>query len=120
MQRQFIPDASPWIPMSNPIDLMVAGKLAEELGECVASVSRCIIQGIDECEPSTGEPNRKWLEKEIADVLANAALVVERFALNQSFIDERIAFKTAYLRKWHSMEGSAYQGDHQLHKLTKE
>lgn len=110
-QKHFIPDASPWVPMSNQIDLMVAGKFAEELGECGAAISRCIIQGIDEVEPSTGKPNRAWLEEEIADVLANANLVRECFGLSADRIEARVAFKTGYLRKWHSLEGSAFQGD---------
>ncbi len=97
--------------MSNEIDLMVAGKFAEELGECGAAVSRCIIQGVDEREPSTGKPNREWLEDEIADVLANAALVQERFALSSTRIAARVVFKTGYLRQWHSLEGSSFQGD---------
>jgi NTP pyrophosphatase (non-canonical NTP hydrolase) len=111
MKKTFIPDASPWVPMSAPIDLMVMGKLAEELSECASAAARCIIQGIDECEPSTGEVNKHWLEKEIADVLANVELACERFGLDHDFIAERNAFKKVYLRKWHSMEGSAYQGE---------
>lgn len=110
MEKTFVPDASPWVPMTEPIDLMVMGKLSEELAECGSAAARCIIQGIDECEPSTGEVNRRWLEKEIADVLANIELTVERFGLDTDFIGERSAFKMRYLRKWHSMEGSAFQG----------
>lgn len=72
-------------------------------------MSRCIIQGVGEAEPTTGELNRHWLEKEIADVLANAALVIERFNLSKLTIEDRVEFKTKYLRQWHSMEGSAYQ-----------
>jgi len=108
-KKTFIPDASPWLPMAEPIDLMVAGKLCEELAECGSAVARCIIQGIDECEPSTGKPNRDWVEDEIADVMANVALFIERFGLSSHKIDARIAFKTEYLRKWHSLEGSAFQ-----------
>lgn len=50
---------NPWHPISDPVDLKHLGKLSEELGECSAAVARCIIQGIDECEPVTGKINRQ-------------------------------------------------------------
>jgi hypothetical protein len=75
------------------------GKLIEELGECTSAASRCLVQGIDATEPSTGEVNRVWLEKEMADVFANLELCIEYFGLAPS--RERVEFKKAYLRKWH-------------------
>jgi hypothetical protein len=112
MGKQFMPDVSPWVPMSDPIHLMVMGKFAEELTECASAVARCMIQGVDECEPSTGRPNREWLQDEIADVLANMRLVRERWNLDWDAVEKRCRFKLEYLRKWHSMDGqSAYQGD---------
>lgn len=101
-ERTWAPDPNPWKPMTRHSDLHHLGKLSEELGECVAATSRCIIQGIDECEPSTGEPNRRWLEKEIADVLANVELTIEHFGLDMEFMRERILFKKEYLRRWHA------------------
>lgn len=89
----------PWHPMSNPVDLKHLGKLAEELGELQAAVARCMIQGIDEVEPVTGKPNRKWIEEEVADVLANITLVEMRFKLNID--DQRIARKIMNLQDWH-------------------
>jgi NTP pyrophosphatase (non-canonical NTP hydrolase) len=97
-------DASPWQPMTKPIDLKHLGKLAEELGECGAAVSRCIIQGIDEKEPVTGKVNREWLEDEIADVTANMALVSEHFDLNHERIFKRVVRKMEHLKQWHGME----------------
>lgn len=88
--------------MTRHSDLQHLGKFGEECGEAASAACRCIIQGIDECEPSTGEVNRRWLEKEIADVIANAELCIEHFGLDQAFIDERIAFKKEYLRRWHA------------------
>lgn len=41
-------DARPWHPEKDAVRLKHLGKLAEELNECGAAVSRCIIQGIDE------------------------------------------------------------------------
>lgn len=47
----------PWRPIQSPIDLKHLGKFGEELGECQAAVSRCIIQGIREKEPIERKPN---------------------------------------------------------------
>lgn len=96
-------DPSPRHPMSDPVDLKHLGKFGEELGECQAAVSRCIIQGIDECEPVTGKQNREWLEDEIADVYANAHLVATHFGLSMERIGARAQRKMDHLRKWHDM-----------------
>jgi hypothetical protein len=94
---------NPWRPIKRPIDLKHLGKLAEELSECGAVVSRCIIQGVDETEPTTGKINRQWLLEEIADVLANADLVIEHFGLARATIEKRRSRKKTGLRKWHRM-----------------
>lgn len=103
IEKQFVENPNPWHPMTDAVDLKHLGKLTEELGECTSAVSRCIIQGIDEVEPSTGEKNREWLTKEIADVLAGIDLVIQRFGLNQAQINDRKYRKMAYLRQWHRM-----------------
>lgn len=90
-------DANPWHPITDPLDLKYLGKLCEEAGELASAVSRCIIQGIDECEPSTGKPNREWLEDEVADVQANIDLVVERFGLDEERMAARIEKKKVHL-----------------------
>lgn len=92
---------NPWHPMSDPCDIKHLGKLGEELNECGAAVSRCLIQGLYESEPTTGKLNAAWLEDEIADVLANINLVIVRFDLNIS--QDRIKRKTTDLRAWHRM-----------------
>lgn len=97
------PQVNPWQPMQRPIDLKHLGKLNEELAEAAAAVSRCIIQGIDECEPVTGKPNRLWLEEELADVRANIELVALHFKLDHQGIQSRAARKRALLRQWHEM-----------------
>jgi hypothetical protein len=94
---------NPWRPMTDAVDLKHLGKLGEELGECSAAVSRCVIQGIDEAEPVTGKVNREWLEEEIADVLGNIELVVARFKLNSGRINARATEKARKLRTWHDM-----------------
>jgi len=94
---------NPWHPMTKTIDLKHLGKLIEELGECTAAAARCLIQGIDEREPVTGKLNRYWLEEEIADVMANLALVQIHFGLNEARIIARADDKMAKLRIWHGM-----------------
>lgn len=94
---------NPRHPTTNTVDLKHLGKLAEESGELGAAVSRCIVQGIAEAEPTTGKPNREWLEDEIADVAANSQLVIERFGLDKDRILERVRRKAAQLRTWHAM-----------------
>lgn len=90
---------NPWKPITNPVDLKYIGKLAEECGELTACISRCIIQGIDETEPTTDKLNRGWLQEEISDVLLNIELVMERFNLVK--LEDRINSKRIHLKGWH-------------------
>lgn len=94
---------NPWHPIKNSIDLKHLGKLAEEVNELGAAIARCIIQGVDECEPVTKKPNKVWLEQEIADVLAGINLTIERFKLDAKFISERSLLKEKRLQEWHYM-----------------
>ena len=94
-------DASPWHPMTNSIDIKHIGKLLEECGELVSALSRCLIQGIKESEPVTGQINEDWLENEIADVITGIQLVEKRFNLIR--LEGRIDKKTKHLSQWHNM-----------------
>lgn len=94
----------PWVPMTNATDLKVLGKCAEECNELGAALIRCIIQGIDECEPVTGKLNRDWVEDEIADVLANIHLVRRRFKFDDLRILKRSTRKILKLERWHAMK----------------
>jgi hypothetical protein len=88
--------------MSNPVDLKHLGKFIEECTEAGSAAARCIIQGIDETEPTTGKNNRAWLTEEIADVYANAKLVIDHFGLDENAISVRAERKKEYLRRWHA------------------
>lgn len=94
---------NPWHPITNSIDLKILGKLGEEINELGSAISRCIIQGVDECEPVTRKPNKEWLENEIADVKAGILLTEERFALDKERITARAKAKVKALRQWHYM-----------------
>ena len=96
-------EPNPWHPMTDAVDLKHLGKLVEEACELGSAASRCMIQGIDEVHPTTGVINRTWLEDEIADVLANIALVRKRFNLNNGRILDRVIAKQTQLKKWHDM-----------------
>lgn len=96
-------DVNPWRPMTNALDLKHLGKLSEELGEAGHAVARCIIQGIDECEPVTRKRNREWLEDELADVIANIDLVERHFGLDRARMMKRAERKRQHLRAWHAM-----------------
>ena len=94
------PAVSTWIPMSVPGDVAALAKLLEELNECGSAAARCLAQGIDGREPTTGKPNRQWLEDEIADVRALCDVVVNRFRLDIDGDRKRRKFmhKTAWLK----------------------
>lgn len=93
-----------WKPTQNAVDLKVLGKLCEESAELSSALARCIIQGIDEKEPTTGKVNRVWLQEEIADVLVNIQLTVEHFCLDEGFMSERIHSKLDKLQAWQQGE----------------
>lgn len=93
----------PWHPETNPVLLKTLGKALEELGELSAATARCIIQGADELEPTTGKPNRQWLKEEIIDVMVNLHLVDEYLMLNLMDAEGLARFdrKYAQLKTWH-------------------
>lgn len=95
--------ANPWIPETDPVRLAVLGKLGEELGELTAATNRCIIQGIHEREPVTGEVNRHWLEDEIGDVLAGVEMASKEFVLDRDRIERRRLEKLEHLQSWHNL-----------------
>lgn len=102
MKTEDIPSVAPsdWQPITDKHDLAVLGKFGEEVNELGSALFRCIIQGIDECEPVTGKINRQWLEEEIADVMALTTLAIQRLDLNLSAIMERRARKIGYKAPW--------------------
>lgn len=92
--------ASEWQPITNKCDLAVLGKFGEELSECTTSIFRCIIQGMNEAEPTTGKINKHWLEDEVADVLALLAFALARFNLDKERINARVEMKRRYKEPW--------------------
>ena len=102
MNTNEIPQDGPsdWQPITNKRTLALLGKLGEEASELSSAAFRCIIQGVDEVEPTTGKPNRQWLEEEIADVLAMLAIIQHDMGLNQGSIMRRQMRKMNYKQPW--------------------
>jgi len=100
---------NPWVPMSDPLDVAVLGKLMEEASELVSAAARCLIQGVGEIEPITGKPNREWLADEIADVIANLKKAAAHFGLSETDIFARALMKEGRLDRWHAMIETASQ-----------
>lgn len=75
------------------------------LGRCGAAVSRCIIQGIDGAEPSTGRVNRDWLIEEMCGLGRIVDAFVADFDLEAAKIKHRMEFKREHLLRWHQMKG---------------
>ncbi len=75
------------------------GKFQEELGELQTVLARCIIQGIDEINPTTGQKNREWLLDEMADVSAMLQLLlhIEKMKLDPHRIISKFHLKMDWL-----------------------
>lgn len=92
-----------WVPTTDLMMLRRMGKLQEEMSELGAVASRCIIQGIDEIDPSSQKVNRKRLEDEIADVYAQLDETVSRLGLHYGDIERRRAVKRTYMQDWENL-----------------
>lgn len=95
-----------------PMPLLVGSQarllsFGRKLGVAAAAVSRCTIQGIDECEPVSGKLNREWLHEALADVINDVPPLVVSLDLNRDAMDLRRARKMAHLRQWHGMPEAA-------------
>lgn len=91
---------SKWIPTTDLLMLRRMGKLQEELSELGGVAARCVIQGIDEVDPGSGDVNRLRLEQEIADVYAQLDETISRLGLRADFIGERREYKRGLMHEW--------------------
>lgn len=94
---------APWKPTTDRLVLKTVLKLIEELGELISASARVLMQGIDECEPTTGKLNRQWLAEEMADVEANLNLTIDLFDIDHEDMNTRTMDKMSRLREWHKM-----------------
>jgi NTP pyrophosphatase (non-canonical NTP hydrolase) len=89
-----------WIREQNEQACRRLGKTGEELGEAVAVVTRAIIQGVEEIDPSSGKTNRQRMEEEFADVLAQIQCDIDFFGLDFERMQIRMSDKMARMRAW--------------------
>lgn len=89
-----------WQPITDKVAIAYLGKLGEELTEGGTAIFRCIIQGVQGSEPTTGKVNQQWLEEEIADVLAMLDHVIPYFELDEERISLRRKRKYGYKSLW--------------------
>lgn len=94
---------NPWSPITNPTHLKILGKCAEETSELGNVLARIIVQGLDESEPTTGKPNKEWLEDEIADVVCTTSIVIDYFGLDYERMKQRALDKCKRLNTWFDM-----------------
>jgi NTP pyrophosphatase (non-canonical NTP hydrolase) len=90
----------PWIPTQAPRAVATLGKLLEELGELSSITARCLIQGIDRRDPSSGQANYLALEEEMADVIAQIRCTRKEFELDEPSIKARAKKKAARQAQW--------------------
>lgn len=98
-----------WTPTTQLSMLRRMGKLLEELNECGSVAARCIIQGIDEVDPSSQRVNRDRLGDEMADVLAQIECTVAMLDYDRDALALRVERKLASMAAWEAMfppEGS--------------
>ncbi|WP_259667103.1 hypothetical protein [Rhizobium lentis] len=94
-------DITLWKPEPDILIHQALGKAGEEAGELATILFRCLIQGLDASEPVTGEPNRRSLFDEIADVLAATQWL--RDLIGDEFDQARFDRKLAGFRRWQAM-----------------
>lgn len=92
-----------WAAESNALFVRRLGKTGEECGELSAVVTRCIIQGVDGVDPSSGKTNRERLFDELADVQAQIDCCVETFAIDIFAFESRVLFKRERMGEWESL-----------------
>lgn len=92
-----------WTPTTNLLMLRRMGKMIEEMNELGQVASRCIIQGIDEVDPSSQRLNRDGLIEEIADVYAQLDETVAALSLDDAAIQTRRAKKRILMQEWEEM-----------------
>lgn len=92
---------SDWMPITDPIQLAVIGKLGEEVCELGARLFRTVIQGLDGKDPDSERTNRAEISREIADVIA--CLQTVQRELDIGYDDARVTGKRNGYQRWLGM-----------------
>lgn len=96
-------DITLWLPEPDPVTHQALGKAAEECGELAQILARCLIQGVDNSDPKTGQPNRDRLAEELADVDATISWLFEVLGIDVEAHNRRMDRKITGFREWQSM-----------------
>ena len=96
-------DITLWLPESRTIIHQALGKAAEESGELTKILARCLIQGLDACDPKTGVPNRVSLADELADMHAAMGWLFEVLDIDAETHNARADRKIDGFRRWQDM-----------------
>lgn len=96
-------DPSLWLPIQDRRTLAALSKLIEECGELASAAARCIAQGMEGAEPTTGKPNWQWLGEEMADVMAMMHVVVDTVEACPAINIKRMHGKYDMKMKWLQM-----------------
>lgn len=94
---------NPWMPITDIRLCALLNKAGEELNELGKALNRALMQGLDGCDPKTGEVNREALLLEIADVRGLCSAIVEELDLNEARMDRRSDQKEANVFAWMNM-----------------
>lgn len=84
--------------------------LAEEAGEIVQVVMKALRHGLDYRHPDTGESNRAAIARELGDLEAIQALMIEAHDLNPFDIDAARARKKRKLGRWTHHQSDSHFG----------
>lgn len=91
---------SAWHVETDKLRLRKLGKALEELSELSNVLARCIIQGVDEIDPSSGKVNRKRMQDEVADVFTQLAGLIDTFELDHAELIARSKYKKDSMDTW--------------------
>jgi NTP pyrophosphatase (non-canonical NTP hydrolase) len=92
-----------WTPETNQMVLRRVGKTGEECAELSKVCSRITIQGLHGVDPESGLTNLEALAKEVADVMAQCEVTIEKMNLPRKFIEGRAAKKVAQMAEWEAL-----------------
>lgn len=91
-----------------PLNLVI---LAEECGEVLRIVGKCLRFGLDDYHPVNGFPNREALEIELGHLAALTEILVSNNVLRPEQIDAAAHRKLKTLEAWYDHPGGMIGGD---------
>ncbi len=100
MSDSLHPTARPAGRGSNPSH---ESSLLQILGALQAIAARCVIQGIEEVDPSSGKTNRVRFTDAVADTLTQVNRFIAHFNLDNNAIRLRVTEKKRQMAEWEAL-----------------